>query len=292
MKDYKIIADSSCDVPQKYRDEYDIDIVPFYYTFDKVTYGREGIDIKLEDFYDLMMKKNYPLTGQPTIMDYADKFEIYASKGQDILCICLTSKFSGSYNSAVNAAEMMKETYPDVKIEVVDSSQGAGGQGLMVLQAVKMREEDYDIEEAARILRIMSKEGEVIFSVSDLDFLVHGGRLGKASSLLGTILNIQPIIAIKDGELQAYNKVRGVKKALKKMVEIGLNNVGEHKDDYYFCVVDSTRHDDAKVIEQLLENEEVDFLIPEHFPMSVCISAHSGPYNVGLAYLKKYDRIK
>ena len=124
MKDYKIIADSSCDVPQKYRDEYDIDIVPFYYTFDKVTYGREGIDIELQDFYDLMLKKNYPLTGQPTIMDYADKFEIYASKGQDILCICLTSKFSGSYNSAVNAAEMMKETYPDVKIEVVDSSQG------------------------------------------------------------------------------------------------------------------------------------------------------------------------
>ena len=116
MKNYKIIADSSCDVPQIYRDKYDIDIVPFYYTFDKVNYGREGVDIELEDFYDLMLNKNYPLTGQPTIMDYTDKFEPYASKGQDILCICLTSKFSGSYNSAVNAAEMMKEAYPDVEV--------------------------------------------------------------------------------------------------------------------------------------------------------------------------------
>lgn len=292
MSNYKIISDSSCDVPQKYREQYDIDIVPFYYTFDKVNYGREGIDTTLEEFYDIMMKKNYPMTSLPTIGDYAEKFEKYAAEGRDILCICLTAKFSGSYNSAVNAANIVRETYPNIKIEVVDSSQGAGGQGLMVLQAAIMREEGIELEENARILRIMSKEGEVIFSVSDLDFLVHGGRLGKASSLIGSILNIQPIIAIKTGELMAYAKARGSKKALKKMVQIAIDNVGENKDDYYFCVVDTTRPDEAKVIKELLMAENVDLLIPESFPIGVCISAHSGPYNVGLAYLKKYTKIQ
>ena len=290
MSKYQIISDSSCDIPQIYKEKYGIDIVPFYYTFDKVNYGREGVDTTLENFYDIMMKKNYPSTTLPTIGDYAEKFEKYAAQGTDVLCICLTSKFSGSYASAVNAAELVREAFPNVKIEVVDSVQGAGGQGLMVLQAAKMLEEGIELEEAARILRAMSSEGEVIFSVSDLDFLVHGGRLGKASSLLGTILNIQPIIAIKTGELQAYSKVRGVKKALKKMVQIALDNVGENIKDYYFCVVDTTRPDDAKVIENLLTEAGVDFLVPDYFPIGVTISAHSGPYNVGLAYIKKYTK--
>ncbi|MBQ4346900.1 MAG: DegV family protein, partial [Firmicutes bacterium] len=232
----------------------------------------------------------YPRTSLPSPNDYMEKFLPYAKEGRDILCVCITSKFSGSYQSAVTACNLLKEEYPNVNIEIVYSLQGQSAQGLLVYQAGLMREAGFSLKETAERLNIIRHDGEVIFSVSDLSFLVHGGRLGKAAGLVGSILKIQPIIAIKTGELMPYSKVRGVKKALKEIVDIAMKNVGENKDDYIFALEDTTRKEDLEVLRQMMLEQNIELFEPAT-DIGVCISAHSGPNTVGVSYLKKYDRV-
>jgi len=290
MENFKIISDSACDLPAVWKEKFDVDIVPFAVTFDGEKYYKEGVDIELSEFYDLMLNKNYPRTSLPSPNDYMEKFLPYAKEGRDILCVCITSKFSGSYQSAVTACDLLKEEYPNVNIEIVDSLQGQSAQGLLVYQAGLMREAGFSLKETAERLNIIRHDGEVIFSVSDLSFLVHGGRLGKAAGLVGSILKIQPIIAIKTGELMPYSKVRGVKKALKEIVDIAMKNVGENKDDYIFALEDTTRKEDLEVLRQMMLEQNIELFEPAT-DIGVCISAHSGPNTVGVSYLKKYDRV-
>ena len=123
MKPYQIISDSSCDLPMSLLEILNIGIVPYFVSFDTVTYYKEILELTPETFYDeVKARKVYPKTSLPPIQDYINVFEPYLKEGKDILCICLTSKFSGSYQSAMNAGNILLETYPDARIEVMDLS--------------------------------------------------------------------------------------------------------------------------------------------------------------------------
>lgn len=291
MKPYQIISDSSCDLPSSLLATLNIGIVPYYASFDTVNYHKELLDITPEEFYDkVKASKVYPKTSLPPIQDYIDVFEPYLKEGKDILCICLTSKFSGSFQSANNAKDILLETYPDARIEVLDSISVTGTQGLLVYEACRMRDEGYGLDRLLPVLEQQKQTTKINFTVDSLDFLQKGGRVGKASALAGTILNIKPIIVMKDGELFPSNKVRGHKKALQLILKMTREEIGAEKDKYSVCVIRAERERQAAAEELAAELRGEGFqVMDEIWPIGITIGTHAGPTPIGICYIKKHE---
>ena len=290
---YQIFSDSSCDTPSQLIEEYGITLVPFYVSFDQENYYKENIDISNKEFYDKLMKENvFPKTSLPSVQDYINKFQVALNAKQDVLCICLTDKFSGSYQSAVNARNILIEQYPNSKIIIIDSIQATGGQGVVLLQAAYMKEAGYTIEENAKRLEEIKQTARIMFTVDTLEYLTKGGRVGKVASLAGTMLNLKPMIQLKDGELIPYSNVRGRKKALDKilfMVEEYFKENNESFADYDFCFANATRGEELKIIQSKVENligKEISY---QEFQIGVTIGTYTGPGALGVCFIKKYN---
>lgn len=293
MRDYQIFSDSSCDVPQKLLTDNNITLIPFYITFDKEFYFKENIDISNEKFYDVLMnEKVFPKTSLPSVQDYINCFEPVIQEGQDVLCLCLTHKFSGSYQSAMNAKLILEEKYADAKIYIVDSIQATAGQGILLLQVAYMRKDGYAIDETVTRMNEIKLTARIMFTVNTLEYLTKGGRIGKVASLAGTMFNLKPMIQLKDGELIPYSNVRGRKKSLRKvlsMTEEYFTESGERYDDYDFCLVNATTKDETLFVQSKIEeiiSREITYPI---FQIGVTIGTYTGPGAVGVCFVKKYN---
>lgn len=295
MREYQIFSDSSCDVPEALIKEYKIELVPFYVTFDQENYFKENIEISNEAFYEkLLQGKVFPKTSLPSVQDYINKFKTVIKEGKDVLCLCLTQKFSGSYQSAVNAKLILEEKYPDATICIVDSIQATAGQGILLLQLAKMRDAGLTLEEALDKFEQIKPTARIMFTVDTLEYLAKGGRIGKVTSLAGNMLNLKPLIQLKDAELIPYSNIRGRKKALDKvlfMVEEYFKEHDESYDDYDFCMANATTMEETKAVQARVE-ELIGRTIPyEVFQIGVTIGTYTGPGAVGVCFTKKYDRI-
>ena len=142
QKKYRIVSDGDCDLPVEMVKELGIDVVPFYVSFDDTNYYRENIDIGIREFYDRMVNEPtvFPKSSMPSIQDYMDVFEPIVERGEAVICICITMKFSGSFQSATQAKQMILEEHPDAEITIIDSTLDTVCQGIYVLEAVKMWE--------------------------------------------------------------------------------------------------------------------------------------------------------
>lgn len=289
MQSYKIISDSSCDLPQTLLESLDIDIVPYYVTFDTVNYYREQKDLKVREFYDkVVSEKLFPKTSLPPIQDYIDVFQKYLKEGLDIICMCLSSKFSGSYQSAENARQMLKEKFPDRRIVIFDTLQATGGQGLVVYEAAQMRKAGMPLDTLIEKLDMLKKTARIHFTVDSLDHLSHGGRIGRASALAGSLLNIKPIIIMKDGELFPVSKVRGKKKAMNAILKMTSEEIGNEIDKYDVCIISADRHEDAVLLETELKNNHGIAVLKPLFDVGVTIGTHAGPTALGICFIKKF----
>lgn len=291
MNNYQIIADTSCDIPAPVLAANNITYVPFNVSFDQETYLEELKDITSQEFYDkLNAEKVYPKTSLPSVQSYMDAMEPALKDGKDILCICLTSKFSGSFQSAVNAGNILSESYPDRVIKVVDSSSVAACEGMMVLEACRMRDAGLDLETTLQKLDAMKEFSFLYVTVDALDYLQKGGRIGKASAMAGAILNIKPIIGMKDGELQPEAKVRGSKKALKTVVDMSKEKMGDEKDQYRLTIVygEKERRSIAEEIGNDLRAEGYD-VAEEPWNVGITIGSHIGPTPIAVCMIKKYE---
>ncbi len=294
MDDYQIFSDSSCDTPKELLDLHNITLIPYYITFDLEHYYKENEEISNEEFYlRLSQEKIFPKTSLPSIMDYFHAFEKEIVKGKDILCLCLTQKFSGSYQAAVNARELLIEKYPDVRISILDSIQATAGQGILLLQAAYLKEAGYSLEENVSRLDVIKKEARIMFTVDTLEYLAKGGRIGKVASLAGTMLNIKPMIQLKDAELIPYSNVRGRKKSLDKilfMTEEYFTDNNVRYDDYDFCMANATTMDDTRAVQAQLENLIGRPVTYPVFQIGVTIGTYTGPGPVGVCFVRKFDR--
>lgn len=135
-----------------------------------------------------------------------------------MLCICITTKFSGSYNSAVNARNMLLEDYPDAKIEVIDSTLNTVEEGIFVREAARMKAAGLSLEESVQALERIKSTGRIIFTVGSLDYLIHGGRIGKVLGGAVNMLGIKPMIVMQDGEIFSSGMARGRKKSIDKLL--------------------------------------------------------------------------
>lgn len=293
MSTYKIIADTSCDIPASLMAQKEITYVPFNVSFDQENYLEELKDITPDEFYDkINAEKLFPKTSLPSVQAYMDAMEPILKEGKDVLCICISAKFSGSFQSAVNAGNILSEDYPDRKIKVVDSACATATEGMLVLEACRMRDAGMDLNAVAEKLDALKETARIFVTVDSLEHLQKGGRIGKASAMAGTILNIKPIIAMKDGELHPESKVRGSKKALKQIVDMTKANIGEEKDQYKIIFVRGEKEREATAIELANELRSEGYDVAEDvWTVGITIGSHIGPTPIAVCMLKKYETI-
>ncbi len=293
MNTYKILSDTSCDIPIHLLKKLDVTYVPFHVSFDTVDDFKELQDITPDDFYDkINAEKLYPKTSLPSVQDYIDAMEPVLQADADVFCMCITAKFSGSYQSAVNAANILGEAYPSRRIMVMDTACVTGSQGLLVYEACRMRDAGFSMDQLAATLDVQKDTTKINFTVDSLDYLQKGGRIGKASALAGTILNIKPIIIMQHGELHPESKVRGHKKALKTILGMTKNEIGAEKEKYRVLLLrgEKERLSTAEELRQALLSEGFD-VMDEVWPVGITIGTHTGPTPIGISYIKKYEYI-
>jgi len=296
---YQIISDSSCDFSPEMAKENNLIVVPFYVSFDGENYSKENVDVNIREFYDEMVAnpKIFPKTSLPSVQDYVDTFLPIAEKGDDIICICISTKFSGSMQSALNAKEIILESYPQTQIAVIDATVNTVLQGLFVFEALKMRDASLPFDEVVSHLERIKSTGRIFFTVGDLEYLKHGGRIGKLSGIAGSVLGIKPLITLKEGEIFSSGLVRSRKKALEKMISLlteYMNEVGADTKDYSFALGFGYDYDEAVAYrKQLIEALGNTYpLTEDELPIrqiGATISVHTGPYAIGIGVLKRWD---
>lgn len=299
--EYQIISDGSCDLPPRLVKEKNILVVPFYVSFDDRTYKKENVEIGIRDFYEEMVSnpKVYPKSSMPSVQDYADVFMPLAKQGMPIICICITTKFSGSMQSALTAKDMVLETYPDAKITVIDATVNTVLQGQYVLEAARMQDAGWDYDAVVNRLEAIKSTGRIFFTVGDIEYLKHGGRIGKLSGLAGSILGIRPLITLKEGEIFPSGITRSRKKSLDKVLELLLAYLKETgKDIHSYSLSIGFGYDEKEAEEFKLtalsyinENYKGNSpLTAEELPIyqiGATISVHTGPYPLGFGVIER-----
>jgi DegV family protein with EDD domain len=295
--EYKIIADGACDLYGECADGLGIKIVPFYVSFDENIYKKEGEEVGIREFYDEMVNNPsvFPKTSMPSVQDYLDVFEPVIKAGEAIVCICITTKFSGSYNSAVNAKNMILEDYPDAKIEVIDSTLNTVEEGIFVREAARMKADGVSFEECVKTLDRIKSTGRIIFTIGNMDYLIHGGRVGKVLGGAVNMLGIKPMILMKDGEIFSSGVARSRKKSIDKLlIQIKEHFVNNNLDvnKYEIVVGYGYDYEEAvsfrdKVLESVKEYSDISSI--DIYQIGATVGVHTGPYPLGVGLLEKYD---
>lgn len=295
---YQIITDSSCDLSQELVKEKQLHVVPFYISFDEENYFKENEEIKVHEFYQKMVDHPdiFPKTSLPSVEDYIDAFTLYLQKGMDIICICITTKFSGSYNSASTAKDILLEDYPNARITVIDATVNTVLQGILVLEAVRMQEDGLSYDEVIEGIDRIKGTGRIIFTVGNMDYLIHGGRVGKVMKVAVNALKIRPMIILKEGEIFPFGIARSRKKSIQKILEktkAHFTEIKESPDDYQIVIGYGYDYEEAvEFKKELLASlqtysnvHDVDI-----FQIGAMIGVHTGPYPLGIGLIRKYDR--
>ena len=225
----RIVTDSTADIPQELVDELGIIVVPLKVSFGSDIY-RDGVDIKPREFIALMEKeKVMPTTSQPSPGEFVSVYENLAAKGDTVVSIHLSGKLSGTVQSAQTAKAMTgaRDVY------IIDSKTASMGLGLIVLAAAKAAKEGQPIREVMSVIKYKMARTFVIFLVDTLEYLEKGGRIGKASAFLGTMLKIKPILTVDAGQVIPLEKVRGKAAAIDRIAQIVTDRTDISK--HYAC---------------------------------------------------------
>lgn len=283
MNKYAITSDTTCDLPENYISQNEIGIIPLYYNIDDIVYGDEK-KMSPHDFYNEMRNGKMPTT-MACNPDSAEKcFRKYLDKGMDILHIAFSSGLSSSYNTAAVTAKELSSEYPDNKIIVIDSKSASLGEGLMVYKAVCNRNNDMNIEDNAKWIEDNKLHFCHQFTVDDLHHLHRGGRVSKATAIIGTMINVKPVLHVDDeGHLISLSNVRGRKKALNTLINNMEASMNGYENDIVFISHGDCLEDANYVAEKIKERFGIKTFIINY----VCptVGAHSGPGTVALFFM-------
>lgn len=292
---YRIFSDGSCDLPPELAKEKGVTVVPFYVSFDGESYQKEIEEIGIREFYRKMVDnpKVYPKSSLPATQDYVDAFLPTIKEGIPVLCICITTKFSGSMQSALSAREILLEDYPEAQITVLDATVNTVLQGLFVLEAVRLRDSGAGLEQTVKRLEEIKGTGRIFFTVGSMEYLQHGGRIGKVAGAAGSILGIRPIITLKQGEIFPSGIGRSRRKTTEKTIELltaYLEETGADIDRYSIAVGYGYDYEEAKgyrdrVLEALRQKYKIEGL--PIYQIGATIGVHTGPHPLGLGIIEK-----
>jgi DegV family protein with EDD domain len=238
---FKIVTDSTADLPLELAKELNIIVVPVYVRFGDKVY-RDRVDISEDEFYQrLLHDPIYPNTTQPTPQDFADVYRKLSQEAEEIISIHLSSKLSGTYNSALQGKELVENKCP---IEVIDSQVLTMSLGLLVIAATTIAKSGRSIQQVVEEVKQIIPSIHLLALLDTLKYLAIGGRIGKVKALLGSILSVKPILAIKDGELVPVSQVRTREKGIDKLFDF-VKNATNIQD---LAIVYNTTPDEAQVL--------------------------------------------
>ncbi|MDO4276725.1 MAG: DegV family protein [Eubacteriales bacterium] len=285
MREYVITTDNNSDLPEEFYREHGVGCTYLSYNMDGKNYTHDNF-LPVHEFYEHMRNGSLPTTAQVNPDSARLLMEPYLKEGKDILHIAFSSGLSGSYNSTRIAAEELSEEYPDRKIIVIDSLCASLGQGLLVYLAQKRKEAGEDIDTVARWVEDNRLHIVHLFTVDDLNHLYRGGRVSKTTAVVGSMLNIKPVLHVDDeGKLVAVGKVRGRKKALLELASLMDERLGSYKDscDTIFISHGDCAEEAQFVVDKIKEKYKINTVIMND--VGATIGAHSGPGTIALFFV-------
>jgi DegV family protein with EDD domain len=285
MGEYVITTDNNSDLPEEFYRKYGIGCTYLSYSMDGKNYTHNNF-LPEHEFYEAMRKGSLPTTAQVNPEAARDLLEPYLKEGKDILHIAFSSGLSGTYNSTRIAAEELAEEYPDRKIVVVDSLAASLGQGLLVYYAQQHKAEGESLEAVAEWLINNRLHLVHLFTVDDLFHLHRGGRVSKTTAIVGSMLNIKPILHVdNEGKLINIGKIRGRKKSLQELVRLMDEKIGSYAAgcDTIFISHGDCLEDARYVEKQVREKYNIETVLINN--VGATIGAHSGPGTLALFFL-------
>lgn len=279
----KFVTDSMTDAGQNLRSEYDYDVIPIPIAVGNKTY-MDGIDITPEMVMEFGQSgENFPKTSQISSVAYQNAFEKHLEKGDDVVYVGLSSGLSGTFQAANIAAQELREKYPDRKIILIDSKTASIAQAMLLQQGLKLAKLDKPIEEIEETLNFLRDHLNIYFVVGDLKWMGKGGRISKGAATLGNLLNIVPILYFNDGKIEVFDKVRGKRKATKKLEGILKNALAENENQTIAML--NSNNDDSleKLLKVTTKFPHTHVMVPEKGAGSA-LTVHTGDDVYGIAF--------
>lgn len=284
MSKVSIVTDSVACIPEKLRTKLNIHFVPYYIHWGAETF-RDLVTIRAAAFYKRLTQftDEYPKTANPSPGDYLKLYEKIANEGSDVIAsIHITSKGSGAYQAALNAKEIIIERLPHLKIEVIDTLNVSLCHGWMVIEAAREALAGASLEAVSQRVKSIIPTAQMLQTADTLKYLYRGGRIGKAKHLVGSVLNIKPIISMKDGIIVPLGQARTRQRVYKMIVDKIEETVGS-KGKIKIAYVHAAAQEEAEKLKEMVENrfECVESLVAE---LSPALGVHTGPGTVGVCY--------
>ena len=280
----KIITDSACDLPQEVIKEYGIDVIPILVTLNDEEFY-DGVTLQPVELLNGMRQGKVYQTSQIPPQIFVNKFTEYAKRGESCIYLAFSSALSGIFQSAQLARNEVLENYPDFELHVIDTKCASVGFGLVVYKAAQLAKEGKAGADIVQAVKFWASHMEHIFTVDNLEYLYRGGRVSRASAIIGGILNVKPILHVEDGKLIPFDKVRGRKNLLRRMVEI----IGERGKDLTNQVIGINHGDDLEGATELMEMIRSQYGC-QNFLISFvgsAVGAHSGPGTLSVFFLNE-----
>ena len=277
----RIITDSVASIPKEMADQLGIQVVTLFVNRDGVEYRDATMDLDAfyEDIYDMI--DNIPTSSQPSQAEFEAVFEEAAQAGDEVLGIFMSSKMSGTFDGALRCARAVAARHAGFKFAIVDSTSNSFDEGLVVMEAVAARDAGESLEGCVRVVEHAIGCTRFLFTPESLTFLQKGGRIGGAAALLGNLIQLSPVLTVRDSEATTFAKVRTRKKALDKIISAFKEDVEAHglRDIVVHYIGDKTPAVEwARDVIEPIVGRKVHVL-----PVSPVIGLHVGP-SVGIAY--------
>lgn len=280
-----IITDSASDIPESVIKEYDLHVIPTPVTIEGTDYF-DGDTIFPDQFYEIQASGKEIKTYHINQFMFYENFLPYAKRGDEVLYICFSTGIAGTYNAAKLAYEEILEEYPEFKLTIIDSKCASVGYGLVVDKLLRMQKNGAPKELIIEAAEFFCAHMEHAVTVVELDYLFKGGRLSRTSFLAGTMLDIKPVIIVdENGSLKAVEKVRGWKKAQKRILDmVGEKGVNLEKQVVGVCY-GTDREAYEYIKEELRSRYHVKGLLEGR--VGCAIGAHTGPGILGIMFLNE-----
>jgi DegV family protein with EDD domain len=275
----KIVTDSTAYLQETTVRKHDIRVVPLYVHFGEEAF-KEGVDMSNEEFYARLKEApTLPTTSQPSAGEFHEVFQELVNDGHEVVALTISSKLSGTWNSAMAAKEML----PEAGIGVIDSQSTSVGLRMMVDAAVEAAAAGATRQEIVEQIEDISKRMHILFVVDTLEYLAKGGRIGNAKAFLGTILKVKPILVLQDGAIEPLEQVRSTRKAQARMLDLIEEDLGSQSPHAKVGVINALVPTEAEKLAQQLAGR-LGCTQPMVDDLGPVIGTHTGPGVTGVGY--------
>ncbi len=280
----KFIVDSTCDLPEELLAKYEIGMLPLHVLLNGNDY-RDKLEITTDEIFAAMRQGQVPKTSQVGPEDVHQMYQSLCERGEDFIYLTFSSALSGTYQLAKVILAEYQQKYPHLRMQAIDSKSGSVAVGLIALQAVQMIQAGYSFDDVVKQITFLSDHVEHVFTIADIGWLVKGGRISKLQGVLGSILEVKPILEVRNGLVQIIKKARGSQKALAMMVETLLERIGAFPGQV-IGIAHSDNQDGVEKLKKLL-NEKIGattFLVSK---IGSVLGSHLGIEALGLFFFNQ-----